>query len=130
MRNPCSICSRDYGDVPYSKVNGFPTCSKPCDEKAKDMFKGSPDLNMGKVMAAVAKRFNYHREQRRILSMNEGAQHIARWICEEILLRDLPPRVLIINEGQDATIALRNKDGTITDFRIEAGSHRLWIMER
>ena len=129
MRNPCAICGTDAHFPPFSKVNGFPTCSKPCDAKAKDMFKAAPDLNMGKIMAAVAKRFDYTRGDRRILSMNEGAQNMARWICEEILLRDPPPRILILDEGQDAKIALRNKDGTTTEFRVEAGSHRLWLME-
>lgn len=129
MRNPCAICMKDAHSPPYAKVNGFPVCGEVCETKAKEMFRAAPDLNMGRIFAAVARRFDYSREQRRVLSCNEGAQNVARWICEEILLRDPPPRILILDEGQDAKIALRNKDGTTTEFRIEAGSHRLWIME-
>lgn len=88
------------------------------------------ELDMGRVLAAIAKRFNYGREERRIIAMNEYVQHAIRWILEEVKLREPPSRDLIIDEGQTGTILLRNKDGTTSKFDIEAASHKLWLVQR
>ena len=38
-------------------------------------------------------------------------------------------RRLILKEGQEGVVELISKDGTKSIFKIEAGYHKLWIME-
>ena len=85
---------------------------------------------IGQIFAATAKRFDFTRDERRCLSMNEGAQRVAQYMLEEVQIGDPAPRELILDEGQTGEVILRNKDGHTSKFKIEAGSHRLWISER